>query len=1848
MNNKSANKQACKPTLPRNKLATTVAAALLVCAVQPAQANPVGGTVVNGQASFAASGNILTVTNTPGTIINWQGFSIGANEVTQFAQQTAASAVLNRVISNDPSNILGALQSNGRVFLINPNGILFGVGAKVDVAGLVASTLNLSNADFLAGRGNYNQVPGAQNISNAGHITAHGDGLEGGQIYLIAPNVENTGIITAANGEILLAAGHSVELVSTSNPSLRVNITAPAGDAINVGQLIASSGSLGLFGTIVRSSGTASANSATMQGGKIVFKASQRAEIAGTVSANGSTGGTIAVLGNQVGLMDGATVTANGAQGGGVVLVGGDYQGKNPDITNAQITYVAPTALISADGGVFSPTSSQGGVGNGGKVIVWADDTTRAYGNISAKGGMNGGFVETSGKRVLDAVGIRVNADAGAGGSQGQWLLDLSDITVIHSTAACTQTAGGVFNSATKTGTVSDANINAALNGGANVTIQTSACTTGGAGTIVVNGTADTGGAAVINNTAGLARTITFNTAGTINIHTGASIAGTANNPLNVTLNATGGNTIAGTINNSGGTTVLTGASTLSGTISNGMLTGAILTSNNGTLNGVTIGGNLALNGNIFIKNDLALASSAVLNIGASNVLFTSTGAQLISTAPAAAATINMAGGSIIAGSGVTGQSLQIGAGVTVQGYGSLTDINNAPITNAGKVISNMVAQAFTINPSAFTNNGTMTSAAGTLSISPATFTNNGTVNTAAGTTTLSAGNWTNAAGILQLGMGGTLNLGSSMSVASIGTINRNGGSINLTGTYNNTGLALDIGDTGLFMTGGLTSLSGAIVGGTLSNSNATPTLISSNGTLDSVTLGSNLLASGNLNIVNNLALLNGVTLTLGANNWLNFNTATANITTPASAAATITMAGGGLNRNVTGQVLTIGDGVMVNGTGSIQSATLNGTLVNNGAINTSATGGVVINHGTAINNGAMNVTTGTMNVGATTFTQAGTVNVASGTTFLRNGGFTNAGTLLGAGTIDVGATNTIVNNGIISLGGAGKVGTLTINGNLVMGAAGSVNIDLDAPQGGSFDVLNVSGTATLAGTLNLSGVGVVGAYPVLTTTGLGATRFATINSGTFTQTPTYTATNLTLNVTANTNPLTAFYWTGGAGTSNWADAANWSTGVVPIATSNLYIGPTAGTVTIAAGAQVGNALTCDASLALSGGSLTLTAASSVNGILTVSGGTLTSAIALSTPALNLTGGTLNGAGSLAVTTRYNQTSGALGNTFASINITQAAGNLTVGAMGATGAVNLTAPGNLTINGSITAASINAQANGITLGIASSTLNTSGATSTNAIILDAGAGKFINTGNVAFNVPNGRWLVYSSDPASDTFGGLASGNLPLWGKTYANYAPANVAEAGNRYLFSLVPALNVSAGAHTKLYGADLALSPPPGTITGLVNAAAYGNVFLQEATTGAVSITSPGFATNAGVTASPYAVNVAAGAFVPPAGYGATTYTNGLLKVNPASLIATANAQGKVYGVADPVLTYAASGFLLTDTAATVLTGALSRAAGENVGSYAIGQGTLAANPNYTINYIGSNLAITPATLMVAANAQSKVYGAADMALTYTASGFKFTDTTATILTGAFNRAGGENVGSYAIGQGTLATNPNYTINYTGSNLAITPATLMVTANAQSKVYGSPDMALTYIASGFEFTDTTATVLTGTLSRAGGENVGSYAIGQGTLAANPNYTLSYAGNNLAVTPAVLTVSANAASKIFSSPDPLLTYIVSGLQLNDTATTVLNGEPLSRAAGEMVGPYAINQGALGLITTNYTLNYAPGNFTILVPVMINEIVDSSNQNLGADGKTESRRREVLADTGIKGGDIAAQSLPICR
>ncbi|HCL3396888.1 TPA: filamentous hemagglutinin N-terminal domain-containing protein [Pseudomonas aeruginosa] len=369
----------------------------------------------------------------------------------------------------------------------------------------------------------------------------------------------------------------------------------------------------------------------------------------------------------------------------------------------------------------------------------------------------------------------------------------------------------------------------------------------------------------------------------------------------------------------------------------------------------------------------------------------------------------------------------------------------------------------------------------------------------------------------------------------------------------------------------------------------------------------------------------------------------------------------------------------------------------------------------------------------------------------------------------------------------------------------------------------------------------------------------------------------------------------------------------------------------------------------------------------------------------------------------------------------------------------------------------------------------------------------------------------------------------------------------------------------------------------------------------------------------------------------------DGKLTVTPAQLIVSADAKTKVYGDADPTLTYQVSGLKNSDTAAGVLSGNLGRVAGENVGNYGILQGGLGLNTaNYTLSYVGNDLRITPAQLNVIADAKTKVYGDLDPALTYQVSGLKRGDTAGAVLNGgSLSRVAGENVGVYGINQGGLGlVSSNYTLNYQGNNLTITKALLNVIADAKTKVYGDADPALTYQVSGLKNGDTAGAVLNGgSLSRVAGENVGVYGINQGGLGLlSANYDLSYQGNNLTITKALLNVNADAKTKVYGDADPSLTYQVSGLKNGDTAGAVLNGGSLSRVAGENVGVYGINQGDLALNSGNYDLSYQGNNLTI-TKALLNVIADAKTKVYG-----DADPSLTYQVSGLKNGDTAGAVL----
>lgn len=468
--------------------------AVAACFAGSAHPLPTAPATISGQAAFSVQGKTLAVSNSPGAIIHWGGFSIQADELVRFLQQSPASAVLNRVVGQDPSRILGQLQSNGRVFLLNPNGIVFGPGAQIDVAGLVASSLHLSDADFLAGRLRFNEQGSAGPVTHQGRITTPA----GGQVFLVAPNVDNSGLITTPGGDVVLAAGRSVEIVDPKNPSVRVEVSAPEGTVLNLGRLVAAGGRVLMAGSLLRVSGRVSADAAVIENGKVTLRQTALPtpeDLAGEVrlqasrslvvesaawlsadgpgagvvelhsggslalqpssraSASGLAGGRVSIRAAAGDLMAEGLVEATGSHGpGGLVRLQGERVVLSArSRTDASGATAGGSVLIGGGFQGADPTMQNASrtavlpgatiaadatlAGDGGRVVVWSDLFTRFRGAITARGAGagRGGDVEVSGKASLDfAGGLDVSS---ASGRAGAVLLDPANINLTTSAA---------------------------------------------------------------------------------------------------------------------------------------------------------------------------------------------------------------------------------------------------------------------------------------------------------------------------------------------------------------------------------------------------------------------------------------------------------------------------------------------------------------------------------------------------------------------------------------------------------------------------------------------------------------------------------------------------------------------------------------------------------------------------------------------------------------------------------------------------------------------------------------------------------------------------------------------------------------------------------------------------------------------------------------------------------------------------------------------------------------------------------------------------------------------------------------------------------------------------------------------------------------------------------------------------------------------------------------------------------------------------------------------------------------------------------------------------------------------
>lgn len=335
--------------------------------------NPQNATIRNGDVSIQVlSPEFLQIHADDNAIIDWNHFSIEVGEKTEFIQPHNQATVVNRVLEANPSRILGQLNANGKVVLVNPNGILVGKEAVIDTGSLIASTLDLNVQLFLE-KGELAFEGTSQNpLVNEGTISS-----QRGDLFLIGYRVENKGSLMAQGGRAGAIGAHAVLLKSD-----------------------------GLFVRCqeIRDAENPYANAFSLNEGEIH-----------------NPGGTVYLLGDTVGIGSGAKIDASANSGGGQILIGGDYQGSNPDLWNSHLTVINQGSLLKAD-------ALQSG--DGGKIIVWADGDTLFEGTLSAlgKGSGVGGFAEVSGKRTLQYLGFADLRDEL--GNAGTLLLDPLDLAV--------------------------------------------------------------------------------------------------------------------------------------------------------------------------------------------------------------------------------------------------------------------------------------------------------------------------------------------------------------------------------------------------------------------------------------------------------------------------------------------------------------------------------------------------------------------------------------------------------------------------------------------------------------------------------------------------------------------------------------------------------------------------------------------------------------------------------------------------------------------------------------------------------------------------------------------------------------------------------------------------------------------------------------------------------------------------------------------------------------------------------------------------------------------------------------------------------------------------------------------------------------------------------------------------------------------------------------------------------------------------------------------------------------------------------------------------------------------------
>lgn len=502
----------------------------LACLVMPEWAlalpegfNPVSGLV---NQNLATPGVMNLQQGTDRAIVNWNSFSIGPTESVNISQPNASSAMLNRVTGGVSSSIAGSLTANGRVFLVNPSGVVFGAGSRVSTGGLVASTLDISDDDFNNGRWNFSRADGNQAaVINRGDLQAG----PGGTVALLGAVVRNEGSIKADGGTAALVSARqlSLDFQGDGLTTFRIDPANPASQALvqnaSTGVVQADGGRVAILADagstaqlVVNQEGVLRARSLVQREGEIILGvgSDDRAQVGGLLDASGGAGlkgGKVNIGGGGLYLNEQAVVDVGGAAGGGRV-----------DVVATQSAALAKGSRLDSDARID---------GKGGTLNLQGGPSLRAHGILQARGAGSGagGFIETS-AHAVDLAGLKVLASGAPGQLAGTWLIDPFDITVTHGEEdACCLTP---FDPVTADSTVFDGTINTALNGGSDVRIHTGpASLTDVGGNITIED-----GVSIFRDEGGAHLKLTFEA--NESIFADGFFIGSASGPLDVVFNA--------------------------------------------------------------------------------------------------------------------------------------------------------------------------------------------------------------------------------------------------------------------------------------------------------------------------------------------------------------------------------------------------------------------------------------------------------------------------------------------------------------------------------------------------------------------------------------------------------------------------------------------------------------------------------------------------------------------------------------------------------------------------------------------------------------------------------------------------------------------------------------------------------------------------------------------------------------------------------------------------------------------------------------------------------------------------------------------------------------------------------------------------------------------------------------------------------------------------------------------------------------------------------------------------------------------------------------------------------------